>query len=327
MKRRDFITLVGGAAAASSLLSPRIARAQQRMPVIGYLSNGSPDLLVASMRAFRQGLGETGYVEGRNVAIEYRSGPAAQMPALAADLVRRQVAVIAAIATPAALAAKAATSTIPIVFAVGGDPVNLGLVASFNRPCFNATGVTLFSDALITKRFELLRELVPKAAVIAILTNPSSPNTVADTRTLQSVARTIAQPILVLNASSEVDFEGAFTSLVQQGAGGLLVLNDQFLNSRYEQLVALAARHAVPAIYELREFAVGGGLISYGTSLANTYRETGTYTGRILKGDKPTDLPVMRPRRFELVLNLKTAKGLGLAVPASILLRADEVIE
>jgi putative ABC transport system substrate-binding protein len=326
MKRRDFIALVSGAAVGW----PFVARTQQPvMPVVGYLSN-SPDTDADNLRAFRQGLSETGYGEGRNVAIEYRwtDGQNNRFPTLAADLVRRQVTVIAAGANAAALAAKAATTTIPIVFYTGADPVGVGLVASLNRPGGNLTGVTSLNAELTPKRLELVHELVPTATIMALLVNPTNPS-LAETqsRDVQVAARTLGLQIHVLHASTERDFEAVFAALVQLRAGALLIGADQFLNERTEQLAALALSHAMPTIYEFRRSAAAGALMSYGGSLTDMWREVGVYAGRVLKGEKPADLPILQPTKFELVINLKTAKGLGLTIPPRMLAVADEVIE
>jgi putative ABC transport system substrate-binding protein len=328
MKRRQFISLLSSLAAAW----PLIARAQQpAMPVIGLLGGASPELDADRLRAFRQGLSEAGYDEGRNVAIEYRwaGGQYDRLPPLAADLVRRQVAVISALGgTPSALAAKSATTTIPIVFAVGSDPVSLGLVASLSKPGGNVTGVTQLAVAIGSKRLELLHEIIPKATVVALLVNPTNPP-LAETlsRDAQAAGRTLGLQIHVLQASTEGEIDEAFATMVQLQCGGLVVGPDSFFISRSEQLAALALRHAVPAIYQYREFTAAGGLVSYGASLADFYRLAGIYTGRILKGEKPADMPVEQAPKVELIINLETAHKLGVTIPPSILLRADEVIE
>jgi putative tryptophan/tyrosine transport system substrate-binding protein len=324
MKRREFITLVGGMVIAW----PLAAYAQQAaLPVVGFLRDVSlplPDRVTA----FHQGMKETGYVEGQNVAIEYRSaeGQTDRLPLLVADLVRRQVALIVG-NTSAALAAKAATTTVPIVFASGGDPVKLGLVASLNRPGGNVTGVSFISLELGTKHLGLLRELRPGAARIAVLVDPKSPTTEAFVSQVRAAASVMGQQIEVLYVSSDREIETALTTLVQRGAGALLVGGGGLMYSRRERIVALAAHHRIPAIYVLRDYVAAGGLMSYGTSTTDAYRQAGIYAGRILKGEKPGDLPVVLPTKFELVVNVKTAKTLGLEIPDKLLALADEVIE
>jgi ABC-type uncharacterized transport system substrate-binding protein len=327
IERRKFLATLGGAAAAW----PLTARAQQpAMPVVGFLSPGLPEPSSFLVAAFREGLKEASFVEGQNVTIEYRwaKGHYDQLQTLAADLVRRQVAVIAATGgTISAQAAKAATATIPIVFNVGDDPIKSGLVASFNRPGGNITGVNTLSPVLEAKRLGLLRELVPQATLIAVLLNPTNPDVELQRRNLQAAATVIGQQLRIFNATSEGDFDTAFVALVQQRADALLVGNDVFFTNRREQIVELAARHAVPTIYAFRQFAESGGLMSYSTNLLEVYRQVGLYVGRILKGEKPADLPVVQPTKFELVINLKTAKALGVKISDNLLSLADEVIE
>jgi putative ABC transport system substrate-binding protein len=326
MRRRDFAALLLGGAAVAW---PPTARAQQNaMPVIGFLGGGSPGPYAPYVAALHQGLSETGYVEGQNLAIEYRwaEGHYDRLLALAADLVGRRVEVIAAVGGVSIRAAKSATSTIPIVF-LSGDPAATGFVASLARPGGNLTGVSPLTLELIPKRLELLSELVPQAGVITLLVNPNNPGVERIIREVQKAASAKGVQLQILNAGTESEIDAAFATLVRQHAGALIVSSDPFFNSRRKQLVALAARHAVPVIYAFREFAVAGGLISYGVSLTAVYRQVGIYVGTILKGAKPADLPVQQPTTLELVINLKTAQTLGLAVPQSILARADEVIE
>jgi putative tryptophan/tyrosine transport system substrate-binding protein len=321
VRRRDFVILLGGGAVAAW---PLAARAQQAaMPVIGWLSaRSSPN--ENEMAAFRSGLSERGYIEGKNVSIEFTSGRNDRLAELATELVARRVNVlVAAGGTPSALAAKAATTTIPIIFGIGGDPVTAGLVASWNRPGGNLTGYSLITVDLAPKRLELLREVVPSAAVIALLINPSNPNAQPQTKEVRDAARARGMQLHIVTASTERDF----ATLIRERADALLVSGDPFLLSRADQIVALAAHHHIPAIYAYRELAAAGGLMSYGASLAAQWRHLGVYTGRILKGEKPADLPVQAPTKYELVINLKTARALGLEVPATLLARADEVIE
>ena len=325
LRRRKFLTLLGGAATW-----PIASRAQQSaMPVIGFVNSASPGGSYPPLPAFLKGLSEIGFIEGRNVAIEYRwaDGHYERLPALIADLVQRQVSVIAATSTPAAVAAKPATSTIPIVFETGSDPVALGLVASLSQPGGNVTGVTNLIAGLMSKQLGLLRELVPGSTAIAALVNPNFAGTEQQLRDVEAAARTLRLQLIVLRAGTERELETAFVTLAQQGAGTLLVGADPFFSANRDQIVALAARHAIPAMYWLREFAVAGGLMSYGTDLADSYRLAGIYTGRILRGEKPADLPVQRSIKFEFVINIKTAKALGIEVPNSMQLLADEVIE
>jgi putative ABC transport system substrate-binding protein len=325
MRRREFIALMG-----ASVAWPFAAQGQQpAMPVIGLLINASPGPYAPMMAAFRQGLGEAGYVDGKNVAIEYRwaEDQVDRLPALATDLVRQQVAVIAAAGPPAAQAAKAATTTVPIVFLVGTDPIKSGLVTSLNRPEGNLTGIGFLVNTLAPKLLEVLHELVPKAMAVGMLVNPGSPNAEADTREIQAAARLLGLQVLVLNPRNETDIDAAFATLVQRQAGGLIVGGDPLFFDRRVQIIALAARHAVPTIYPARELAVAGGLMSYGINLARAYYQVGVYVALILKGAKPADLPVQQTVKVELVLNLKTAKTLGLTFPLPLLGRADEVIE
>ena len=326
MRRRHFITLIGGAAA----VWPLAARGQQAaMPVIGFLHGASFEGYKPMVTSFRQGLKEAGYVDGYNVAIEFRwaEGHYDQLPAMAADLVRRQVAVIVTGGTPAAFAAKEATSTIPTVISVGVDPVQLGLVGSLNRPGGNVTGTAVLTVELGAKKLEMLHELLPTAAAIVLLVNPTNPNVESETRVVQDAARLLGLHLHVLHASTESQIDAAFGALVELRASALIVGVEPFLNDSRAQIVALAARYAVPAVYGVRDFVTAGGLMSYGTDLVDIYRQSGIYAGKILKGARPADLPVQQLTKVALVINLKTAKTLGLTIPATLLGRADEVIE
>jgi putative ABC transport system substrate-binding protein len=327
MRRREFVALLGSAAAAW----PLAARAQRpAMPVVGFLSARSADDSVREVVAFQEGLAVTGHLEGRNVVIEYRwaQGEYGRLPALALELVRQPVAVLAAVGgIPSPLAAKAAATTTPIVFGIGGDPVEWGLVASLNRPGGNVTGATFLSALLGAKRLGLIRELVPGAELIALLVNPDTLSGQAQTKDVQQAARAVGQRLVVLNGGTDESMDESFAVLAKQRVAALLVGGDAFFDVRRDRLIALAARHSVPAIYQFREYALAGGLMSYGASIADMYRQVGVYVGRVLHGEKPADLPVVQPTRFELVINLKTAKALGLVVPNSMQLLADEVIE
>jgi ABC-type uncharacterized transport system substrate-binding protein len=326
MRRREFISLVGGATAW-----PLAARAQHpATPVIGFLSNSSPEADPHLTAALNRGLGDNGFVDGQNLTIDYRwaDGRVDRLPTMAAELVRRQVALIVAISPPSALAAKAATATIPIVFHCGGDVVKMGLVASLSRPGGNATGVNLFTLALESKKLDLLNRLVPSTGTFAYLTNPNNPAAEERANEIRDTARSLGRSLLVVGASTPTEIDAAFATLVDQRVAALVVMADQYFDdTRRAQLVALAALNAIPALYGQREFALEGGLISYGTNLLETHRQAGNYAGRILKGEKASDLPVVRPTKFELVINLKTAKALGLDVPDILLATADEVIE
>ena len=328
MRRREFIAILGGAAAAWALPS----RAQQpAMPVVGFLSGRSPTDSVATVAAFNRGLNQVGFFDGQNVEIDFRwaLGHYDQLAALAADLIRRKVTVIVATGGGAtsAQAAKAATATTPIVFVAGTDPVANGLVASLNNPGGNLTGVSFLIGALMAKNLELLHELVPKAMAFAVLVNPNFPDTNVQVRDAQAAAQALGEQLVVVNAGSEGELEAAFAKLVQQRVGAVIVAADPFLNAHAARLAALAAHHAIPAMYPIREFVVAGGLMSYGSSITDAHRQAGIYAGRILKGEKPANLPVVQPTKFELVINLKTAKALGLNVPDKLLALADEVIE
>jgi putative tryptophan/tyrosine transport system substrate-binding protein len=327
MQRREFITLIGGAA----VTWPLAAGAQQpAMPVVGFLGAGSRESDAYRAAAVRKGLIETGFVEGRNVAFEYRwaEDQYERLPALAADLVRREVAVFVAIGgITSAIAAKSATATIPIVFEIGGDPIGMGLVASLNRPGGNITGVSFLTGTLVAKQFEILHETVPKTALIGFLVNPANPDADNETKSARAAAGSVGQKIAIVQARKDSELETAFATLVQQRAGALVICADPFFNNQRDKLVELAARQKMPAIHSLREYAAAGGLMSYGTSITEAHRLVGLYAGRILKGEKPADLPVQQSTKVELVINLKTAKALGLTVPPQIVARADEVIE
>jgi putative ABC transport system substrate-binding protein len=327
MQRREFITLLGGAAVAW----PLAVRAQQAgMPMVGFLGGGSPQSDAFRVAAIRQGLKEAGYVEGRNVAFEYRGAEDhnERLPELAADLVRREVAVIVSMSgNTSAVAAKSATATIPVVFAIGGDPIKLGLVASLNRPGSNITGVSFLTNTLVAKQFEVLHERVPKTALIGFLVNPTNQNAEPDTKIVLAAAELVGQKMAIVEAHTDSELEAAFATLVQQRTGALVVEADPFFVNRSNKLVELTARQKVPAIYFLREFVVAGGLMSYGTSITEAFHLAGLYAGRILKGEKPADLPVQQSTKVELVINLKTAKALGLTVPPQIVARADDLIE
>jgi len=325
MRRRKFITLIGAAAAW-----PLAARSQQAaLPMIGFLNGGSPAEYAPMVAAFREGLKELGYVEGQNVAIEFRwaEGKYERLSALGTDLVRRQVAAIAATSTPAAQAAKALTATVPIVFTTGADPVQLGLVASLNQPGGNVTGVSFLVNELTKKQFEVLHQILPKAALIGFLVNPAVAYARSQTTEAQDAARALGRQLFVVTARTESEIDAAFAALVKKLAGGVITISDPFLNSRRDQIVALAARHSLPALYPVRDYVAAGGPMSYGTSIIGAYRQVGVYTGRILKGEKPADLPVMRPTKLDLVINQKTAKALDLTIPPALIALADEVIE
>ena len=322
MRRREFMSLIGGAVATW----PLAGRAQQTaMPVVAFLRDTAPDVRLAT--AFRDGLNETGYVEGQNVAVEYQWGEGDRLPAMASELVRRKVNVIATGGLPASLAAKSATSAIPVVFATGDDPVLVGLVTSLNRPGGNVTGISFLLSVLVGKRIELIRELAPSATTVAFLVDPTFPTSESATRDAQAAARALGLQLLVLNASSQGDFQAAFARIREHHASALIVNANTLFTSYINQLIALAAHHAVPTIYQLRQAVEAGGLASYGASFADAYRQAGIYAGRVLKGEKPSELPVLQPTKFELVINLKTANALGLTVPPALLARADEVIE
>jgi putative ABC transport system substrate-binding protein len=326
MRRRDFIKVIAGSIAAW----PLAARARQLMPVVGFLNGASPTELESRVVAFRDGLAEKGYVEGHSVVIEYRwgLGQYERLPEMALDLVHRAVAVIAATGgVPSVRAAKAATSEIPIVFTMGGDPVAFGLVASLNRPGSNVTGITLISGEVVSKRIALLRDLLPDAKMLGVLINSTNPNGDTELAVAERAANTFGWQVKALRVDEGRDFDAAFQPLVRERVDAILVTTDPIFESQRNRIVALAAQRAVPTIYALREYAVAGGLMSYGASISDVYRQAGMYVGRILKGEKPADLPVMQPTKFDLAINLKTAKALGLAIPHNLLALADEVIE
>jgi putative ABC transport system substrate-binding protein len=326
MKRREFVVLLGGAAAWPM----KVRALQAAMPTIGFLNSGSPEAYAPYVKSFREGLNAAGYIEGRDVAIEYRwaNGQNNQLPALAADLVKMPVTVIAGVNSTAAVrAANAATSTIPIVFTIGADPVEVGLVKSFNHPGGNVTGISFQSNALLPKRLELLQELVPDVQTIGFVVNPKNPNAVSDVQEAEGAARTIGSKMVVANTSSEQDFEATFKALERDRVEAVLMDTDPVFTRRPNQIVALAARYKLPTLYDRREFVAVGGLICYGSSLSDAYRQSGIYTGRVFKGDKPSDLPIMQPTKFELVINLVTAKALGLKISPALLAIADNVIE
>ncbi len=325
MRRRDVISLLGGFA----VVWPFAARAQQSLPVVGFVNSSSEQAQIVTAAAYRRGLEESGFVEGKNVLIESRwaDGQYDQLPALIGDLIKRKVAVLMAGGPPAAQAAKRATSTIPIVFTSGDDPVQLGLVSSINRPGSNVTGVHIFFTEVESKKLGLLRELVPNANVVAALVNPTFPAVKSQTQELQTAANKFGQRLQIINASSEPELDAAFASMKQMQVGAALVGSDPFFASRRDQIVSLAARYTIPAVYEQRAFATAGGLMSYGTNLAEAYRQAGIYTGRILKGEKPSELPVLLANKFEFIINLKVAKTLGLVVSPNLLSTADDVVE
>jgi putative tryptophan/tyrosine transport system substrate-binding protein len=330
MKRREFITLLGGAAVGPSILWPLPTHAQQAaMPVIGLLSNLSRNSMMEDFAAFRRALNEAGYIEGQNVAIEYRfaDGQIDRLPSLAADLINRKPAALVAVANAAALAAKAATTTIPVVFVIGGDPVMLGLVETLNKPGGNVTGITVLLNQMESKRLGLLNELVPRATTLAVMINPGQPAASDQASQVTEAARALGVQVRIVNAGSERDLEPAFATCVQLRVGGLMVASDPFFQFRKEQIIALAARNSIPAIYENRYFAMLGGLASYGSNVSDAFRQIGAYTGRILGGAKPSELPTVQTTKFEFAINLKTAKSLGLDVPPMLSARADEVIE